>query len=176
MNIIKYLTFSLGLTLISIVTVAFLPSSVVGNKSESVYSPYIDEIIEFIEKDRLNSDEKARLDELTRKNDEWFQRERNIKSNKVEEHAFDENFSYFLQEKSKHHSVVILIIWALTSYLFLHNKVLFYSPIILLFPMLTWMAGYFHIIALLAVTVGVLITMLTIKFINPSVGRIGNKK
>jgi len=181
MNIFKYLIFSAVLTVISLTTVFFFPTSVVTDLSDPVSSPYFDMIQQLNDKDSITEKELADLKNLIDKNNEWFENRRenaadwNTK-NSIDEYSKDTVFSFYVKEKSKDFAIFLLMVWALASYLFLLNKSLRYSPLLLFFPILILFLGYIHTVTVLALIIGVCISVVTIKFINPLIGSIGTKK
>jgi len=173
---IKHLSFSLLFTLVTWLIIFFFPIPL-HDVSEPVYSPYYEEISEIEKKDSLSSSEYEELKELIKKNNEWgAERTKAWLEGKSVENKNDSlpeinNISEFISIKSSKLSYIYMMVWALLSYLYLVHKNAKAALFLLSFPVVFFIAGFIPISALLFILLGTLLSLMTIKFINPMIKR-----
>lgn len=128
----------------------------------------------------MNSYEYEKLKEPIEKNNEWAIERRNEwlererRGVKMESLPDGINVSEFINIKSSKISYIYMMTWALLSYFYLVHKTWEVSFFLITFPMVFFIAGLIPITAVLFIALGLLLSIITIKYINPIILKINN--
>jgi hypothetical protein len=150
---IKVLSFSLVLSLVSVIIIVLIPFTVSQQGSKLGPSPYraqIDELYLITSKGiPPNAAEWQQLEDLKRKNNEWF--------NSKGDEFFSENLTTveIIKLKSQRASLILFVCWGLGFYFYFRSKINYLNFLVLLFPVVLFALNIISILAFLSIFTGV---------------------